>query len=96
MFVWVLYDIPNDKKRREVIKECKNLGLYRVQRSIFFWNLEDGSIRLLTLILEYLTDIEEDSIYIFPMGKKELNEAEFMGVSFNRDLVIDEYNTIIF
>lgn len=96
MFVWVLYDIPNDKKRREVIKECKNLGLYRVQRSIFFGNLEDGSIRLLTLILEYLTDIEEDSIYIFPMGKKELNEAEFMGVSFNRDLVIDEYNTIIF
>lgn len=70
MFVWVLYDIPNDKKRREVIKECKNLGLYRVQRSIFFGNLEDGSIRLLTLILEYLTDIEEDSIYIFPMGKK--------------------------
>lgn len=45
MFVWVLYDIPDDKKRRAVIKECKNLGLYRVQRSIFFGNLEDGNIR---------------------------------------------------
>lgn len=96
MFVWVIYDIPDDKTRRNVIKECMNMGLYRVQKSIFFGNIEEPDVKLLNLIFENITNLEEDSIYIFPMGERELNNAYFMGNSFKRDLVIDECNYIVF
>ncbi len=96
MFVWVIYDIPNDKTRREVIKECMSIGLYRVQKSIFFGNIEEPDVKLLNLILENITDLEQDSIYMFPMDKRELKNADFIGNSFEKDLVIDECEYLIF
>ncbi|RDY23797.1 CRISPR-associated endonuclease Cas2 [Romboutsia maritimum] len=96
MFVWVIYDISNDKTRRDVIKECMDMGLYRVQKSIFFGNIEEPDVKLLNLIFENITNLQEDSIYIFPMGKRELNNADFMGNSFKKDLVIDECSCVIF
>jgi len=35
MLTWVIYDIASNKTRNNIIKKCKNAGLYRVQKSVF-------------------------------------------------------------
>ena len=90
MLAWVIYDISSDKIRRKVIKVCKNTGLYRVQKSVFLGEIEENYFDELKLIIEDLIDLDNDSVYVFPMSKKGLNQAGLIGQAFDKELVTDE------
>ena len=90
MLVWVMYDIADDKIRRKAIKICKNVGLYRVQKSIFLGDIEENDFDEVKLRLEDTVDLKNDSVYVFTMSKKELNKAGLMGQAFDKELVTDE------
>ena len=90
MLVWVMYDIADDKIRRKAIKICKNVGLYRVQKSIFLGDIEENDFDEVKLRLEDTVDLKIDSVYVFRMGKKELNKAGLIGQAFDKELVTDE------
>ena len=51
MLTWVIYDITSNKIRNNVIRKCKNVGLYRVQKSVFLGDLEDNKFDELELEL---------------------------------------------
>lgn len=90
MLVWVMYDIADDKIRRKAIKICKNVGLYRVQKSIFLGDIEENDFDEVKLKLEDTVDLKNDSVYVFTMSKKELNKAGLIGQAFDKELVTDE------
>ena len=90
MLVWVMYDIADDKIRRKAIKICKNVGLYRVQKSIFLGDIEENDFDEVKLRLEDTVDLKNDSVYVFTMIKKELNKAGLIGQAFDKELVTDE------
>ena len=90
MLVWVMYDIADDKIRRKAIKICKNVGLYRVQKSIFLGDIEENDFDEVKLRLEDTVDLKNDSVYVFTMSKKELNKAGIIGQAFDKELVTDE------
>ena len=90
MLVWVMYDIADDKIRRKDIKICKNVGLYRVQKSIFLGDIEENDFDEVKLRLEDTVDLKNDSVYVFTMSKKELNKAGLIGQAFDKELVTDE------
>ena len=90
MLVWVMYDIADDKIRRNAIKICKNVGLYRVQKSIFLGAIEENDFDEVKLRLEDTVDLKNDSVYVFTMSKKELNKAGLIGQAFDKELVTDE------
>lgn len=90
MLVWVMYDIADDKIRRKAIKICKNVGLYRVQKSIFLGDIEENDFDEVKLRLEDTVDLKNDSVYVFTMRKKELNKAGLIGQAFDKELVTDE------
>ena len=90
MLVWVMYDIADDKIRRKAIKICKNVGLYRVQKSIFLGAIEENDFDEVKLRLEDTIDLKNDSVYVFTMSKKELNKAGLIGQAFDKELVTDE------
>ena len=90
MLVWVMYDIADDKIRRKAIKICKNVGLYRVQKSIFLGDIEENDFDEVKLRLEDTLDLKNDSVYVFTMSKKELNKAGLIGQAFDKELVTDE------
>ena len=90
LLTWVIYDITDNKIRRKVIKECKNIGLYRVQKSVFLGDIEDNDFDELKLKMEEIVNLNEDSVYVFPMSKKELNKAGLIGQAFDKELVTDE------
>ena len=90
MLVWVMYDIADDKIRRKAIKICKNVGLYRVQKSIFLGDIEENDFDEVKLRLEDTVDLKNDSVYVFTMSKNELNKAGLIGQAFDKELVTDE------
>ena len=90
MLVWVMYDIADDKIRRKAIKICKNVGLYRVQKSIFLGDIEENDFDEVKLRLEDTVDLKNDSVYVITMSKKELNKAGLIGQAFDKELVTDE------
>ena len=69
LLVWVVYDISSNKIRRNAIKACKNVGLYRVQKSVFLGEIEENDFDELKLKMEDIIDLDKDSVYIFPMSK---------------------------
>ena len=90
LLVWVVYDISSNKIRRNAIKACKNVGLYRVQKSIFLGDIEENDFDEVKLRLEDTVDLKNDSVYVFTMSKKELNKAGLIGQAFDKELVTDE------
>lgn len=94
MIAWVLYDIENDKARTKVAKLCKQAGLYRVQFSVFLGTLEKNRKDTLQLQIEELINEEQDSVYIFPMSKNELQETVLLGQAFDKKMVTDEVKAL--
>ncbi|MDQ2084982.1 CRISPR-associated endonuclease Cas2 [Herbivorax sp. ANBcel31] len=90
MFTWVIYDIVSNKTRNNVIKKCKNAGLYRVQKSVFLGDLEENQFDEIKLEFDNMINQEKDSVYVFPMSKAELNKAGLIGQAFDKELVTDE------
>ena len=95
MIVWVIYDIQNDKIRSKVAKICKKYGLYRVQKSVFLGTLENENEKdSLEIEITDLVDTDIDSVYIFPMSKRELKQTALIGQAFDKKLVSDEVKAL--
>jgi len=94
MIAWVLYDIQDDRARRQVAKLCKQAGLYRVQLSVFLGTLDEHQKDTLELQLEALIQPERDKVYIFPMSRRELQQTVLLGQAFDKKLVRDEVKAL--
>jgi CRISPR-associated protein Cas2 len=94
MIAWILYDIEKDKTRSKVAKLCKQAGLYRVQFSVFLGTLDQNAKDTLQLQIEALIDAEQDSVYIFPMSKSELQMTALLGKAFDKALITDEVKAL--
>lgn len=96
MLTWLIYDISNDRNRNNVIKRCKNAGLYRVQYSVFLGDVETNRIDELFLECEEIINKDTDSLYIFPMCKDDFNKVKTAGNAFDRNLVSDDILAMFF
>lgn len=94
MIIWVLYDIKNDKSRNQIAKLCKQAGLYRVQYSVFLGTLEENERDTLQLQIKELIDENNDSVYIFPMNKTELQQCALLGQAFDKKMVSDQVKAL--
>jgi CRISPR-associated protein Cas2 len=88
--LWVIYDIVEDKVRTKVAKICKNKGLYRVQKSAFLGTLNRNQIDEMKLMFEDIINMDEDSVYIFPMCEDDFKKVRLLGQAFDRSLVSEE------
>lgn len=57
---------------------------------MFLGEIEDNDFDELKLKMEDIIDLEHDSVYVFPMTKKGLNQAGLIGQAFDKELVTDE------
>ena len=90
MLVWAIYDISKNKTRTKIVKLCKNVGLYRVQKSVFLGKLEPNNIDELKGQSGDLIDEKTDSVYIFPMCDADFKKAVLLGQAFDQALVTDQ------
>lgn len=95
MLTWVLYDITNDRQRGKAARACLQIGLYRVQKSVFLGTLNDNEMDELVVRLETFIDADRDSVYVFPMCRTDFAKAVLLGQAFDESLVTDELRTLI-
>ena len=95
MLTWVLYDISDDRRRGKVARACLQVGLYRVQQSVFLGTLGDNELDELVVRLETLVDTGQDSVYAFPMCRTDFAKVVLLGQAFDEKLVTDELRTLL-
>lgn len=94
MLVWFIYDIVKDKARKKVSDKAIELGLKRVQKSVFLGKLEDSVADELLLYSEQQIEPDDDSIYLFPMCQKDFKKVEILGKAFDKARANDELKTM--
>lgn len=94
MLVWFIYDISKNKVRNRIVKLAQESGLYRVQKSVFLGKVEENVLDEIVLQSEELIDESTDSVYIFPMCKKDFQSAILQGQAFDKELVTDEVKAL--
>ena len=95
MICWVLYDIKNDKTRGKVAKACLQTGLQRVQYSCFVVEIDENEKDTLQIRIEELYNEDEDSIYIFPMNRKDFYQTVLLGQAFDKKLVSGDLKNLL-
>ncbi len=95
MLTWVLYDIADDRRRSRAARACLQVGLYRVQKSVFLGTLGDNELDELVVRLETLVDTGRDSVYAFPMCRTDFAKVVLLGQAFDEKLVTDELRTLL-
>lgn len=94
LLVWVIYDIAENKRRSKIAKFCKQIGLYRVQKSVFLGTLNHQQIGELAAYSGDIIEPDEDSVYVFPMCEDDFKKVRLQGQAFDKDLVTDEVKAL--
>lgn len=97
MLTWVIYDITEDRLRKKISDKCLDLGLQRIQYSVFLGDLNQNDRDVMKIFAQTkLEDKEEDRVYIFPMCREDFKRVELIGQEFDKKLVADELSTKTF
>ncbi len=92
MLLWLIYDISDNVNRTKTSEICKNYGLYRLQKSAFFGELEQEKLELL---MKEIKDIlnhrdnwnQDDSVFILPVCNSCIQKRIVIG----KEIEIKEY-----
>ena len=79
MYTWIMYDISNDQARSKVAKRCKQLGLYRVQRSVFAGKARKQGLQNFHAETRGMMNVKTDRILVLRTSKKALQRMLHLG-----------------
>ena len=98
MIYFVMYDIEDDKVRREVSKFLERKGLSRVQKSIFLGNTTRAIYDKIHVDLKNVNGVYEnnDSLIMIPISTDEVRAMKLIGQNVDFDMVLRNKNTLIF
>ncbi len=98
--IYLIYDIGDNKIRKKVADKCLNYGLYRIQKSVFAGTINKNRIDELKVFCEKMlkneNSTENDKIYIIPVCNKCFGNLICIGEDFDKDLIKDNKNTLVF
>lgn len=98
MYCLIMYDIENNKVRRNIAKYLERKGCIRVQKSIFFAKLHRNLYRDVTNTLREIQEAYEnqDSIMLVPVGEDMLNNFVLIGRHMEFELMTHTSHTLFF
>ena len=74
--ILIIYDISDNKVRNNIVRIAREYGLYRVQKSVFFGNINNNKMDEIILESKKVINFQADSVYIFPMCEKDFKKAK--------------------
>ncbi|WP_319371675.1 CRISPR-associated endonuclease Cas2 [uncultured Ilyobacter sp.] len=77
----ISYDISSNKKRYRVVKALEEFGCYRIQKSVYFIDSDEKTIKdLRKSIMGYFRG---DSLIIIPLELSVIKNSEFLGKGYS-------------
>ena len=95
MLVWVIYDIADDKIRKEISDTCKEFGLIRVQYSVFFGNLPNSCIDEIAVYSKKMIDQKTDGVFILPVSEDDFKKKKIIGKTFDEAFATGQQRTML-
>ena len=95
MLVWIIYDISDDKARKEISDTCKEFGLIRVQYSVFFGNLPKTCVDEIAVYSEKMIDKETDGVFILPVSEDDFRKKKIIGKTFDEAFATGQKTTML-
>ncbi|MEK6482152.1 CRISPR-associated endonuclease Cas2 [Catalinimonas sp. 4WD22] len=98
MICIIMYDIEDNKIRREVAKYLLKKGCQRIQKSVFLGKMDYPMFRELHQTLKDLQEVYEndDSILLVPISENELQKMKMIGRNISFELTLGQRNTLFF
>lgn len=98
MLCFVMYDIENNRIRTKIAKYLEEKGLKRVQKSVFFGDIDK---RVYKQVHEVLTEIQAtyentDSLMLVPVSEDEVKSMKLIGKEVDFEYAIIRKNTLFF
>lgn len=90
MFAWIMYDIAENRLRGVVADRCKDAGLIRFQKSVFFGEIQTAALQFLENEVRNEIESEEDradtdSVLIFTLCESCMKNKIVFGKPFRQD-----------
>lgn len=92
MFAWVVYDITNNRIRLRVADTCKDFGLVRFQKSVFFGEVTASTFERMGEALDRAAGpregeerAETDSVLVFTLCDTCLSRKVVIGRGFDEN-----------
>ncbi len=96
MYTWIIYDISNDKHRGIIAKNCKQMGLSRVQKSVFLGKAKPKDIDEFKNLAQPIVHKTTDKLFIVPMTEDEYQRMTRLGMEINTQRIRKEIHTLFF
>ncbi|MCI4669972.1 MAG: CRISPR-associated endonuclease Cas2 [Bacteroidia bacterium] len=98
MICFIMYDIVDNKARKNISKALEEKGLVRVQKSIFMGEVQRSTYDELDGLLWGLQEEydDEDSIFIVPVAESAIRSMKVIGQGFDANFILNRGNTLFF
>lgn len=98
MLLFIMYDIEDNKIRKQVADYLQAKGLQRVQKSVFFGEINRKyQEEIHDVLVEIRNSYEnEDSLLIVPIAEDEFRKLQMIGKEVNFSLDLMRGNTVFF
>ena len=78
----ISYDLKNSYKRKQLSNYLKSYGLIRIQKSVFWGDIQEKFLKKYVLTLKSFLESNEDSILVCPINAEDLKNSSFIGYDF--------------
>lgn len=87
MYTWIIYDIRKNKIRLKISKLCKQLGLRRVQKSVFLGKAKKSLLKNFKREAHKIINLRTDVLFIVPMSREEFRRMIQLGSGFDKKIL---------
>jgi CRISPR-associated endonuclease Cas2 len=98
MVYLIMYDITDNKVRREIANYLISAGCTRIQKSVYLIKTENARFQELHDTLREVNDLyaNEDSIILVPVNSTDVRSMKLIGHNVDIQLITDPPNTLFF
>lgn len=79
MYTWVIYDISKNSTRHKIAVKCLQIGLTRVQQSVYLGKVSKTALTNFQTEVKALLNLKTDVLFIVPMSKEKYKRMVKMG-----------------
>lgn len=97
MVYFIMYDIEDNKVRRQIVKYLLKKGAFRIQKSIFMARTDRAMFHEIHEALRTINELYEnsDSIIMVPIPSDVVNSMKLMGMNVDIEFITKNRNTLI-
>ncbi len=98
MICMILYDISDNRVRKEISDFLEAKGCQRIQRSVFMGQIDRRQYRAIEDELQSLNDLYEanDTVVMIPISEDEIHQMKMIGKPLAIREILDRRNSLFF